>query len=256
MSDALYGLLGGIGGAFITAVGAYFGPLQVERRRLQQQRQENADARAELRRQTDEQRELEATREALAVARNEGHASVERCIKIRTETRAWSQLLGRYIQDLAHGREIVVSDFDADLENVRGAAQSALDNAIHDGLWVPQRSSSFGPGSGRSGRVAFMFHHADPVSRRRIPPNPVRLRTSSRLVPARTTPTPPVITSLDKTTQAIRSAILGPQPCDQASVERLWRALDQVEAERASLNAVLHELITQPREPTHLDATN
>jgi hypothetical protein len=258
MSDALYGLIGAVGGALVTAAAAYFGPLQIERRRLDQQRQEAESARAEMRRQAQEERQAQDAREALAVERAEKQAAIERIIHIRTSTREWSQLLARHVQDIARGRRVNLADFDVSMQQLREKTQKALDQVIQDGLWVIQSATSFGMHrQDRGGRaIDDPQHPSDLPSRGSSSLHPLQPGTSRPVSSYRqpalspppgdsslTIPRSPVFHSLRTATELTREFAYEARRGNRGDIERLWVALDQVEDERAALNSALQQMI-------------
>ncbi|MFD9469304.1 hypothetical protein [Streptomyces goshikiensis] len=112
MSEAIYGLLGALGGTLITAAAGYWGPWRV----AQAARQD--------------------TYEAAALTRRE--AEIARIILMRHTTRAWRDHLAQTITTLELAWPVIHEDFDEVVSPCRDAARSALDHALHDGIWVSQ----------------------------------------------------------------------------------------------------------------------
>lgn len=127
MADALYGLLGVVGGSLVTAVAGIWGPLQLQRRELNRQRDELTRAQAESTR---------AQRDVLVAQ------AAEAIVLMRTAAREWEQLLKRFAQDLSAGRSVDVSDFDSAVWSVRQEALAAVDRSVVTvGIWVEQDGS-------------------------------------------------------------------------------------------------------------------
>lgn len=112
MSEAIYGLLGALGGALITAGAAYWGPWRV----------------AQATRKDAHEVEARARREA----------EITRIIAMRTTTRLWRNHLAQIISTLQAGLPTDHASFYDAVATARNAAQSALDHALHDGIWVKQ----------------------------------------------------------------------------------------------------------------------
>ncbi|WP_406129323.1 hypothetical protein OHQ89_47475 [Streptomyces canus] len=112
MSEAVFGLLGALGGALITAAAAYWGPWRV----------------------------AQAAREEawLVDARARRDAEISRIILMRTTARTWRDLLADSIAMLGLGVPVDRTSFEEKVTAARNAAQSAFDHALHDGIWIPQ----------------------------------------------------------------------------------------------------------------------
>lgn len=131
MPEAVYGLLGALSGALITGAAAYWGPLQVQRRALEAEREVRAQA---------ERERFEAA------ASHRRTARLSRIITIRTTAREWSDVLGSTLTQLLSGQPVELKEFDRQVTPVRNSAQSALDQALHDGIWIQQTSHPvYGP---------------------------------------------------------------------------------------------------------------
>ncbi|MFF5854448.1 hypothetical protein ACFY8B_02240 [Streptomyces sp. NPDC012751] len=185
MSETVYGLLGALGGALITAAGAYWGPLRV-----------SAAARR-------------AAAKAEGRARRE--AETTRIILMRTTTRTWRDLLARTIQDLELGLLVDIAAFDEAVTTARNSAQSALDHALHDGIWIQQ--TGYGYPAAPSG-----------------PFGPDQLR---------------VLTALGRLTHVTRAAVIRREPLDDDRAEALKRALDAADEARGELSAALLNRLEQ-----------
>lgn len=134
MSDALYGLIGGLAGSAITAATAYAGPLHLQRRSLVEARQEAARARQ----REEAAREAAGLREAEQARTAERTEAFMRLTRIRSTTREWDALLRRYVQDLTRRRRLSVENFDQEMEQAARDARAAVDEAAYDGVRVPQ----------------------------------------------------------------------------------------------------------------------
>ncbi|WP_369393361.1 hypothetical protein AB5J72_41795 [Streptomyces sp. CG1] len=212
MSDTLYGLAGALGGSLIAGVAAYWGPLQAQRHALARSREEGEQNRrdAEALRVRVEQREVEER------ARVRREAATERIIRVRTTTRAWSQLLERYLQDLRHGRSVSVSEFDAAVHAARTEAHSAIDSAMDDGLRVllPQTR-----GHSRYRQPEFGF---DELHRTHVRPE---LQSTT--------------VALNDAMSLMREAILGGGAVPQDRIEELQVALAEADDARHELTLFL-----------------
>ncbi|MFF2847328.1 hypothetical protein ACFVT5_13425 [Streptomyces sp. NPDC058001] len=128
MPEVLYGVLGALGGALITALGAYWGPLQMQRATLRAQRQEALE---------------QGTRADRAQAEARKEERVERIILVRSALRDWNDFLYRALQDLELGRRLNAEDFDVALARVQGTAHAAVDAMLRDGLWIGQSAYGY-----------------------------------------------------------------------------------------------------------------
>jgi len=231
MSAALYGFLGALGGAFIAAAAAYWGPIQAQRRanaaaaeQARLAREAEAEARAEERARAEEERERaeqaerqrarERQRDLAAenewrVARDQRHSAIERVIRIRTTNRVWCQTLGRYLEDLRAGRIVRVNDFDREVRHDRDDAQSAVDMTIHDGFKVRQTERS-----------------------PRLPPQEtLGVKASHSAI------------ALNQATEALRAAILAPQPLPADRLAELDRVVAEAEDARRALTLMLWDYL-------------
>lgn len=114
MSEAVYGLLGALGGALITAGAGYWGPWRMAQATRRDAREAGARVRIE--------------------------AEITRIIAMRTTTRLWRNHLAQAISTLELGLSAGHAPFDEAVTTARNAAQSALGHALHDGIWVRQTS--------------------------------------------------------------------------------------------------------------------
>jgi hypothetical protein len=231
MSDALYGLLGALGGALISAAAAYWGPIQAQRRanaaaaeqaRVARETEAAARAeelaRAEVQREYDKQvarhRERERQRDFAAenqrrADKDERHSAIERVIRIRTTNRAWCQTLGRYLEDLTAGRIIRVEDFDKEVRHDRDDAQSAIDMTMHDGFMVRQTDRS--PALPPQETLGFKASHS--------------------------------AIALNQASAALRAAILASQPLLADRLAELDRVVTEAEAARSALTSMLWDYV-------------
>lgn len=231
MSAALYGLLGALGGAIVTAAAAYWGPIQAQRRanaaaveqaRLSREAEAVARAeelvRAEVERELTEQaarhRARQRQRDFAAenerrIARDERHSAIERVIRIRTTSRAWCQMLGRYLEDLRAGRIVQVEDFDREVRRDRDDAQFAIEMTIHDGFKVRQTDRS--PALPPQETLGFKASHS--------------------------------AITLNQATEAFRAAILAPQPLPADRLAELDRVVTEAEDARRALTLMLWDYL-------------
>src|SRR5438046_6201758 len=112
MSEALYGLLGALGGALITGAAAYWGPLQMQRRAFAAERDRDEAARRDAEEARREEQLRAVSAEVTSKFQAQREAETTRIIRMRTTTRAWSEFLARSIQDLGLGRPADVERFD------------------------------------------------------------------------------------------------------------------------------------------------
>ncbi|WP_225828644.1 hypothetical protein [Streptomyces naphthomycinicus] len=185
MSETVYGLLGALGGSLITAAAAYWGPLRL-----------SAAARKEAGR---------------AEGRARREAETTRIILMRTTTRTWRDLLARTIEDLELGLLVEITAFDEAVTTARDSAQSALDHALHDGIWIQQ--TGYGYPAAPSG-----------------PFGPDQLR---------------VLTALGHLTNLTRVAVIRGEPLDTDRAAALRRALDTADEARGELSAALLNRLEQ-----------
>ncbi|MFH9426311.1 hypothetical protein [Streptomyces sp. NPDC017529] len=111
MSDALYGLIGALGGAALGAAGAYWGPLRQQREVA-----------------------LQAAAERMYAER---HEKIERLIAVRSSLRAWNALLNRtFLEMQIPGRSVDLDQFRQDELNAMNEGWRALDAVMHDHVVV------------------------------------------------------------------------------------------------------------------------
>ncbi|GAA2445543.1 hypothetical protein [Streptomyces glaucus] len=211
MSDALYGLIGALGGALIVGVTAYWGPLQAQREALARAREESEQARRDA-----------EQKEAAERVRARREAAAERIIRVRTTTRAWSQLLQRYLQDLRHGHDVSLPDFDAAVHAARTEAHAAIDRAMDHGLLVllPQTP----------GHTHYRQPEAAFDEQRRMH---VRPELQS------------VTVALNEAMSLMRMVILGGDPVPQDRIEELQTALAEADDARHELTLFLMDRLEE-----------
>jgi hypothetical protein len=202
VSQALYGMLGALGGALFTGTIAYFGPIQMQRRAFAEQREQAAAARRDS-----------ETATLRASGRADREAETTRIVLMRTTTRTWRDLLARTVQDLELGLLVEIAPFDEALDVARGGAKSALDHALHDGIWIHHSAYGYpalpAAGQGDSGE---------------------QLR---------------VLEALDRVTQLTRAAVIRREPVDEEQLARLRQALDAADEARSALSARLLNRLEQ-----------
>ncbi|TDU73539.1 hypothetical protein [Streptomyces sp. KS 21] len=193
MSEAVYGLLGALGGALITGAGAYWGPVHLQRHTLTAQR-EQAEA---------SRREAETTR----------------IILMRTTTRVWRDLLERTIQDLELGRQVDIEAFDDATFVARSGAQSALDHALHDGIWIRQSGYGYPSGSPLDGSPQQQASRSEEQSH--------------------------VLQTLERVTALTRAAVIVSEPLGTGGRSVLRSALDGADKARGALSSALLNRLEQ-----------
>ncbi|MEU8569550.1 hypothetical protein AB0C51_14500 [Streptomyces pathocidini] len=109
-NSALYGLLGALGGAAITSLAAFYGPLRLHRR---QARQRQDEERAQLK-----------------------EAELDRLLRMRSTGRGWLDALERTVQDLEAGRAPDVDRFDESVQVLSREGTVAAYSLAHDGIWL------------------------------------------------------------------------------------------------------------------------
>lgn len=208
MTEALYGLLGALGGALITSAAAYWGPLQMQRRVFAAERERDETARREAEAARREEQIRAASAEQTSQLQAQREAETSRIIRMRTTTRAWSDFLARSIQDLGLGRPVDVERFDEQTLAARNETQSALDHALHDGIWIWQSGYGF------------------PAQQLRVQPahSPEQFR---------------VLEALARVTELTREAVIKGERLDTEGVAALRNALDKADEARGALNAAL-----------------
>ncbi|MFE7439476.1 hypothetical protein ACFU7X_03310 [Streptomyces chartreusis] len=122
MSDAVYGLLGALGGAIVAGAATFYGPLQLQKRALREATAErdSAHAQAEVARQYALQR-----------------AQIGRVVQVRKSMAAWDNLLDRMYRQIQSRRVVHPDEFRQAAECARDVATAALYDALNDGLYIP-----------------------------------------------------------------------------------------------------------------------
>ncbi|MEU3136353.1 hypothetical protein ABZ691_26670 [Streptomyces sp. NPDC006854] len=128
MSDAMYGLLGALGGAIVAGTATFYGPLQLQKRALREASAERnlAHTRAEADRQAELQR-----------------AQVARVVQVRKAMAVWDNLLVRTFH-LRENGSVDIEAFHHAAERARADASTALYEALNDGLYIPTTQGSDG----------------------------------------------------------------------------------------------------------------
>ncbi|KAB7832518.1 hypothetical protein, partial [Streptomyces mobaraensis] len=108
-SEALYGLLGAVGGALVAGVASVYGPLRVHRRQSQQRAEEERAGRLD--------------------------AQVNRLIT-PPASRAWLDVLERTQQDLQIGQPLNIAEFDRSINEITQQTNAAGHALGQDGLWL------------------------------------------------------------------------------------------------------------------------
>ncbi|MFI7296842.1 hypothetical protein [Streptomyces sp. NPDC050121] len=132
MSEALYGLLGGLGGAVIAGAVAYLGPIHVKNRELLQAREERDFTRSM--KLLDKQISLEESRTAQDDERRTN--VVERVVLIRRCAADWYDHLDQAIADVADGATLDLADFVLAKNVFRDALKTACYDALTVGIRV------------------------------------------------------------------------------------------------------------------------
>ncbi|MDX3529407.1 hypothetical protein P1P75_24060 [Streptomyces sp. ID05-39B] len=128
MSDAVYGLLGALGGAAVAGAAAYWGPLQLQNRARREAQAERALAQAEAA----ETQRLELLR-----------AQVARVVLVRRSIAVWDDLLNRTLRAIGTERRADPEEFRQAADHARAEASSALYEALNDGLYIPITDRSY-----------------------------------------------------------------------------------------------------------------
>ncbi|MFF4803243.1 hypothetical protein ACFY1U_33320 [Streptomyces sp. NPDC001351] len=133
MSDAVYGLIGALGGSLLTAAVAYWGPLHQQREVAKQ---------AELQRSADMRRaemEIEAVRaQAEEARRGEAiQAEIGRLVDVRSALRVWQFELDRAHDELRWAGPLDLDRFREDERELMTKGVRALDEVMHDQWFVP-----------------------------------------------------------------------------------------------------------------------
>ncbi|MER5521641.1 hypothetical protein [Streptomyces sp. NPDC002763] len=142
MSDAVYGLIGALGGSLLTAAVAYWGPLHQQREVAKQ---------AELQRSADMRRaemEIEAARAQVEEARrgDEIRAEIGRLVDVRSALRVWQFVLDRAHDELKWAGPLDLGRFREDERELMTKSMRALDEVMHDQWFVPVSLYELAPG--------------------------------------------------------------------------------------------------------------
>jgi len=135
MQEAVYGLLGALGGAAVTAGASYWGPLQIHKHARQ-------DAESD--------RQLASTEAARELHRTLQQMQVARVVLVRRTVSAWCQLIERTYRDLRwegppegkEDRRAAADRFEQLTDQAREEATTAIYEALQDGLYIRSRESS------------------------------------------------------------------------------------------------------------------
>ncbi|MFD7323003.1 hypothetical protein ACFV9D_18230 [Streptomyces sp. NPDC059875] len=127
MSDAVYGLLGALGGAAVAGAVAYWGPLQLQKR---------------ARREAERERELAQTEAAETQRLELLRAQVARVVLVRRSVAAWDDLLRRTLRAVGSRRQADPEEFRQAADHARAEASTALYEALNDGLYIPITNGS------------------------------------------------------------------------------------------------------------------
>ncbi|MFF1693715.1 hypothetical protein ACFVXC_08860 [Streptomyces sp. NPDC058257] len=150
MQEAVYGLLGAVGGAVVTAAAAYWGPLQAQKRSREQAEEERR-----LAQERAEQEGALVRREAAAAERRERQqAQVAVVARVRRSVGDWCQLLSaaryRYDGGIADDqrRRDEEERFRQVMAHARDAASASIYDALNEGLHIRSSEGSVPLGDG------------------------------------------------------------------------------------------------------------
>ncbi|MER8000343.1 hypothetical protein [Streptomyces sp. NPDC095613] len=130
MSDAIYGLVGALGGAAVAGAVAFWGPLQLQKRAL---------------RETVVERDLARAQAAAAQRSDLLRAQVARVVVIRRSIGDWYFLLRSTLDEIRRGHAVDPESFRQSMERVRDDATTALYDALNDGLYIHATRRSYDP---------------------------------------------------------------------------------------------------------------
>ncbi|MFF4353823.1 hypothetical protein [Streptomyces sp. NPDC001530] len=206
MSDAVYGLVGALGGSLLTAAVAYWGPLHQQREAAKQ---------AELQRSADLRRaemEIEAARAQAEEARRhvEIQAQIGRLVEVRSTLRAWQFLLDGALAEMKVVGSLDLDRFREEEQEAMRKGVRALDEVMHDQWYVPISHYELAPGD---------------------PPTEWMDRSFS--------PNGLLVEALKEYGARIRALVLAGRP---ASVEDM-RKIDRLRAEASRERGVMSEII-------------
>lgn len=138
MSDAVYGLIGVLGGSLVTAAVAYWGPLHQQREVARQaESQQHADMRrAEM--------EIEAARAQAEEARRHvrNQAEIGRLVDVRSTLRSWQLVLDVALAEMQLAGALNLDRFRDQEHQAMTKSLRALDEVMHDHWYV--RISQYG----------------------------------------------------------------------------------------------------------------
>ncbi|MFE2736754.1 hypothetical protein [Streptomyces sp. NPDC057889] len=132
MSDAVYGLVGALGGSLVTAAVAYWGPLHQQREVAKQAELQRS---AELRRA---EIEIEAARAQAEEARKHlrNQAEIGRLVDVRSTLRAWELVLDDAFLEMRISSTFDVDRFRETEQEAMAKGLRALDEVMHDDWYV------------------------------------------------------------------------------------------------------------------------
>ncbi|MFI1370322.1 hypothetical protein [Streptomyces griseochromogenes] len=216
MQEAVYGVLGALGGAVVAGAAAYWGPLQVQKA---------------ARREAERQREQAQAEAAAARAHERQSARVARVALIRRVVGNWCHLLEVTLDEVQQGHA-VDHDFRKSARQARDAVTEAVYEGVRDGVViVATRSSDGSYVQQRRLRVA--------VCRPEGPPR--RARVSDRAVGLNESEQRLILDALDLATARVGALVRLPLDDSRYSeaLESAQKALDEAGQARADLSGRL-----------------
>jgi hypothetical protein len=225
MADtSVISVLSGLGGALIGATAAVTGPLLLHRR-------------------TRKQQEKQATQEARA-------NDISRVVHIRTSTRTWTELLQDAHHELLNGNTPDITRFDEATYSARNDVSSAIDSALHLGLWIP-------------GGGSLTHEDAEPGSDHPRPSYGYGYGGHTRWGTGASDESVPIIAALAHTTRLLRNCIKSGAPLSDTDREVLDDAFSRIASARTKLTgnllteieAILNSRTTGPANPYLLAPT-
>lgn len=219
MQDAVYGLLGALGGAVVAGAATYWGPLQAQKA---------------ARREAERQRE-QAQAEAAAAKEHEfASARVARVALIRRVVGNWCHLLEVTLDEVRRGH--APEDFWDTSRQARDAVTEAIYEGVRDGFAIV--ATSRGGGSPRRRRNHGQLRGV-PVRR---PEGPLRRnRVSDRTMGVNDTEQQLILDALDRATSRVGALVRLPRDDSQypEALESAQRALGEAGQARADLSVQL-----------------
>ncbi|MGW6691890.1 hypothetical protein [Streptomyces sp. NPDC054961] len=220
MQDAVYGLLGALGGAVVAGAAAYWGPLQTQKA---------------ARREAERQREQAQAEAAAARAHEHRSARVARVALIRRVVGNWCHLLEVTLDDVQQGH--AVTDFPELARQAREALTEAIYEGIRDGFAIVLTSASNEPPR-REPRREGTTHGISvrrpegPLRRTRVSDRTIRVDESDRQL---------ILDALDRATYRMRDLARLPQndPHYPQALTSAQKALDKAGHARALLSVQL-----------------